>query len=357
MAACTAAARPHPAPGSPFGPRPRPLPQIDEDYEEPLLTVVEGAADGGASTSTGQGRTETTRAAIISVESDYSLYSRTWQQRNAFTIYCLALFLCLCVTMSTHPGISSFICSVDNPAAVSPCAARNGRPGLAGRIQGDLFVPLLFVLFRWAGSTAVCAVALGTCVSFSKALVKEDRHAAHRGSQARFGVVGVVTRVLRCAVGQRRATAANGCRYLLASAVPTCNFQCPDVGTLSMHRPASPCRHLRPRPQRGRLPGPLPSGLRPLGPRRARPAVHPGLQRAARGGGGRRAVLPPGHAHALDAAGVPAPGLRALGHHPGAGGHAGAWAAGRRGGGRARGGALAGQDGAAGQRTAAWGGN
>lgn len=120
---------------------------IDEDYEEPLLTVVEGAADGGPSTSTGQGRTETTRAAIISVESDYSLYSRTWQQRNAFTIYCMALFLCLCVTMSTHPGISSFICSVDNPAAVSPCAARNGRPGLAGRIQGDLFVPLLFVLF------------------------------------------------------------------------------------------------------------------------------------------------------------------------------------------------------------------
>lgn len=166
--------------GCPFAPRPRPRPQIDEDYEEPLLTVVEGAADGGPSTSTGQGRTETTRAAIISVESDYSLYSRTWQQRNAFTIYCMALFLCLCVTMSTHPGISSFICSVDNPAAVSPCAARNGRPGLAGRIQGDLFVPLLFVLFRWAIGNAVGAMALATSSSLSEAMVKKLRPAKHQ---------------------------------------------------------------------------------------------------------------------------------------------------------------------------------
>ncbi|KAG2490316.1 hypothetical protein HYH03_011267 [Edaphochlamys debaryana] len=128
-------------------PKERKMLTVDEDYEEPLLTVVEGSGDSGASTSTGQGRTETTRAAIVCVESDYSLYSRTWQARNAFSIYCLALFLCLCVTMSTHPGLSAFICSVDNPAKVSPCAARNDRDGLLGRIQGDLFVPLLFVLF------------------------------------------------------------------------------------------------------------------------------------------------------------------------------------------------------------------
>ncbi|KAG2422806.1 hypothetical protein HXX76_015753 [Chlamydomonas incerta] len=126
-------------------PKERKMLTVDEDYEEPLLTVVE--EPGGPSTSTGQTRSETTRAAIVSVESDYSLYSRTWQARNAFHIYCVSLFLCLCVTMSTHPGISSFICSVDNPARVSPCAAHNGKPGLLGRIQGDLFVPLLFVLF------------------------------------------------------------------------------------------------------------------------------------------------------------------------------------------------------------------
>ncbi|KXZ48068.1 hypothetical protein GPECTOR_30g163 [Gonium pectorale] len=126
-------------------PKERKMLTVDEDYEEPLLTVVENA--DGASTSTGQ-RSETTRAAIISVESDYSLYSRTWQARHAFQIYCAALFLCLCVTMSTHPGLSSFICSVDNPAKVSPCAASvASTPGIMGRIQGDLFVPLLFVLF------------------------------------------------------------------------------------------------------------------------------------------------------------------------------------------------------------------
>ena len=64
------------------------------------------------------GRTETTRAAIISVESDYSQQGRTWQWRNAFHIYCLALFVCFVVTMGLHPGITSFICSTQNPAFV-----------------------------------------------------------------------------------------------------------------------------------------------------------------------------------------------------------------------------------------------
>ena len=64
------------------------------------------------------GRTETTRAAIISVESDYSLQGRTWQWRNAFHIYCVALFVCFTVTLGTHPGITSFICSTQNPAQV-----------------------------------------------------------------------------------------------------------------------------------------------------------------------------------------------------------------------------------------------
>lgn len=42
--------------------------------------------------------------------------------------------------MSSHPGISSFICSVHNPAAVSPCVSRTQY----GRLAGDLFVPLLY---------------------------------------------------------------------------------------------------------------------------------------------------------------------------------------------------------------------
>ena len=42
--------------------------------------------------------------------------------------------------MSSHPGISSFICSVNNPALVSPCAPKTQY----GRLSGDLFVPLLY---------------------------------------------------------------------------------------------------------------------------------------------------------------------------------------------------------------------
>jgi hypothetical protein len=38
---------------------------------------------------------EQTRAAIISVETDRTQRKRSWQHRHAFTIYCLALFLCL----------------------------------------------------------------------------------------------------------------------------------------------------------------------------------------------------------------------------------------------------------------------
>uniref|UniRef100_A0A7S0WNE4 Equilibrative nucleoside transporter n=1 Tax=Chlamydomonas leiostraca TaxID=1034604 RepID=A0A7S0WNE4_9CHLO len=121
-------------------PKERKLMTVDDDYEEPLLTVVEG---DGASTSTGQ-RVEHTRAAIISVESDYTQATRSWQHKHAFTLYCAALFFCLGLTMCIHPGISSFICSVHNPAAVSPCVSR--PPGF-GRLAGDLFVPLLYVLF------------------------------------------------------------------------------------------------------------------------------------------------------------------------------------------------------------------
>ncbi len=48
----------------------------------------------GPGSSTGA-RVEHTRAAIISVESDFSQAGRSWQHRHAFTIYCIALFFCL----------------------------------------------------------------------------------------------------------------------------------------------------------------------------------------------------------------------------------------------------------------------
>uniref|UniRef100_A0A7S3VLA4 Uncharacterized protein n=1 Tax=Dunaliella tertiolecta TaxID=3047 RepID=A0A7S3VLA4_DUNTE len=120
-------------------PKERQLMTVDDDYEEPLLTVVEG---DGAGSSTGS-RTEHTRAAIISVETDHTQRKRSWQYHHAFSIYCISLFLVLGITMAIHPGISSFICSVENPARVSPCASRTEK----GRVYGDLFVPLLYVVF------------------------------------------------------------------------------------------------------------------------------------------------------------------------------------------------------------------
>lgn len=61
-----------------------------------------------------------------------------------FLLYCLALFLTSFVTLSVFPGITAFICSVDNPATSSPCAAHTA----AGRLAGDLFVPVMFVAFN-----------------------------------------------------------------------------------------------------------------------------------------------------------------------------------------------------------------
>mmetsp|Transcript_26384 Transcript_26384/g.78336 ORF Transcript_26384/g.78336 Transcript_26384/m.78336 type:complete len:479 (-) Transcript_26384:1148-2584(-) len=122
-------------------PKERKLMMVDEDYEEPLLTVVEG--DPAVAGPSSGPRTEHTRTAIVSVETDYTQQGRSWQRRNAFYIYCAALFCCLCVTMAIHPGVTSFICSSRNPALVSPCSANS--PG--GRLYGDLFVPLLYVLF------------------------------------------------------------------------------------------------------------------------------------------------------------------------------------------------------------------
>jgi equilibrative nucleoside transporter 1/2/3 len=44
-----------------------------------------------------------------------------------------------------HPGITSFICSVNNPAKVSPCSPH----AAAGRYAGDLFVPFMYVVFSF----------------------------------------------------------------------------------------------------------------------------------------------------------------------------------------------------------------
>jgi hypothetical protein len=82
--------------------------------------------------------------------------------------------------MSTHPGISSFMCSIHNPAAVSPCASRTSY----GRLAGDLFVPLLYGMCIPTYTPAVedeelaCTVthAVPAADSISEGLLPNQRH-------------------------------------------------------------------------------------------------------------------------------------------------------------------------------------
>ncbi|MEW5311898.1 MAG: hypothetical protein WDW38_003575 [Sanguina aurantia] len=140
---------PAPAAAAAAAAEPDPSQLLASTSTSPLLPTHHAAASpaGGVQQQQQQQQRTSTRTAIVSVESDHSLFTRSWQRRNAFTIYCVALFNCLAVTMSSHPGISSFICSVNNPALTSPCTSRLGQGPLGGRLFGDLFVPLLYVMF------------------------------------------------------------------------------------------------------------------------------------------------------------------------------------------------------------------
>jgi equilibrative nucleoside transporter 1/2/3 len=60
-----------------------------------------------------------------------------------FSLYAAAIVLTMGASLAVFPGVAAFICSELNPAVVSPCAAHAD----AGRLYGDLFVPVLFVLF------------------------------------------------------------------------------------------------------------------------------------------------------------------------------------------------------------------
>jgi equilibrative nucleoside transporter 1/2/3 len=51
----------------------------------------------------------------------------------------------MAASLAVFPAVTAFICSVHNPAKVSPCAAR--APAGAGPLAGDLFVPFGFVVF------------------------------------------------------------------------------------------------------------------------------------------------------------------------------------------------------------------
>ncbi|KAF8065938.1 hypothetical protein HT031_002999 [Scenedesmus sp. PABB004] len=64
----------------------------------------------------------------------------------AFAVYAACMVLTMGCSLAVWPGITAFICSVDNPATTSPCASTSGG-GRWGRVTGDLFVPITFVVF------------------------------------------------------------------------------------------------------------------------------------------------------------------------------------------------------------------
>jgi len=63
----------------------------------------------------------------------------------AFLVYALSILLTMGCSLAVWPGVTAFICSVDNPAKTSPCAATGTNPW--ERMKGDLFVPVTFVVF------------------------------------------------------------------------------------------------------------------------------------------------------------------------------------------------------------------
>lgn len=76
---------------------------------------------------------------------------------HPFMRYCGAIFASFAVTLSVFPGVTAFVCSVNNPATVAPCAA--SAP--AGRLFGDLFVPATYLLFNAADFAGRAMAGIG----------------------------------------------------------------------------------------------------------------------------------------------------------------------------------------------------
>lgn len=83
------------------------------------------------------------------------------QPRSAvpFVIYAISIVLTMACSLAVWPGVTAFICSVDNPATVSPCVAVTGSK--YGRITGDLFVPMTFLVFGVGDVLGRIASSLG----------------------------------------------------------------------------------------------------------------------------------------------------------------------------------------------------
>jgi hypothetical protein len=75
-----------------------------------------------------------------------------------FITYAVAIVICMAGSLAVWPGVTAFICSVHNPAVVSPCAPRAAP---YGRLAGDLFVPAMFVIYALGDVTGRIASSWG----------------------------------------------------------------------------------------------------------------------------------------------------------------------------------------------------
>jgi len=75
-----------------------------------------------------------------------------------FITYATSIVICMAGSLAVWPGVTAFICSVHNPAMVSPCAPRAAP---YGRLSGDLFVPAMFVIYALGDVTGRIASSWG----------------------------------------------------------------------------------------------------------------------------------------------------------------------------------------------------
>jgi hypothetical protein len=101
-----------------------------------------------------------------------------------FITYAVAIVVCMAGSLAVWPGVTAFICSVHNPAVVSPCAPRAAP---YGRLAGDLFVPAMFVIYALGDVTGRIASSWGPWGRRPPAAASLLAY-----SLARLGVVGAL---------------------------------------------------------------------------------------------------------------------------------------------------------------------
>jgi hypothetical protein len=131
---------------------------MNQDYYHPQTTTEQGQAVGGLARDFYLAQTtqpvsyDTSLRATAAYDSAIAAAAAqddagSSHGSSPFITYALSMVLTMGCSLAIWPGITAFICSVDNPAKTSPCAATSSVDSRFGRITGDLFVPITFVVF------------------------------------------------------------------------------------------------------------------------------------------------------------------------------------------------------------------